>query len=541
MGGTLDIHRVRDFAKGAYKVWKWFLVALRWCSIIFFGVLFFVGLYFKLPWKVLVCLAVIPVVGVCVPKKIQPWVWGALTVLILSVWGWVHLPEQNSRQWQPYQYRQELLNIKRDHLPRGIENAADRYEAIFDEYDETIFYFSFQDGQSEQLTLFAPWDPDTYPSLDIWISKFEPAIRQIVDASEVEQCRFDIPYDLASMKPQLKRINQVKGWAQLLIRSANRDRFSEHQQQALPKLLTVPRMAQHLYQQQTLFDQAGAFHVELMGARALEAFMVETCDDPSLLAQIEDAFGGIDPQWPKNWPHILKREKLTVKNLAGLMYEVNSSGSVRISHNSMIALQRGLGYRPQRLFINQQRMNRLAVIGLWLSLPSNPQRLATVVDERFDHYSLQVQKGEQLPGYSLKYIWIKGLNFQSVIDWLAMQQVRYYWALDGQFMRHEAVVNQIRIFSALKKYFLEHKQWPERLAELEIDGSEYALTDPVNGKPFVYERLGEGFRLYSLGDNGVDDGGLNDAKDTKDDILLWPRIDIENNGPHPDKLVNHIG
>jgi len=477
----------------------------------------------------LACLAVIPIVGVCVPKKIQPWVWGTLTVLILSVWGWVHLPEQSSGKWQPYQYRQELLKIKREHLLRGTENAAARYEEIFDKHGETIFSFTFHDEKMKHLTLLAPWDLDTYPALDTWISEFDPAIRQIVDASGIEQCRFDIPYNLASMEPQLKRINQIKGWTQLLIRSANRDLFAGHQQSALPKLLAVPRIAQHLYQQQTLFDQAGAFHVELLGARALEAFMIKKCDDPDMLTQIEEAFLDIDPQWAGNWPRILAREKLTAKNLAGLMYEVNNSGKIRISHNAMMALQKGLGFYPRRLFINQQVMNRVAVIGLWLSLPSNPQRLATVVDKRFDHYSLQVQNGEQLSRSSVRYIWLKGLNAQSVINWLAIQQVGYYWALDGQFRRHEAVVRQIRIFSALKKYFLEHNRWPQQLAELEIDGSEYVLTDPVNGKPFVYEQLGDGFRLYSLGTNGTNDCGLNDAKDKKDDILLWPRIFIEDN------------
>ena len=313
-----------------------------------------------------------------------------------------------------------------------------------------------------------------------------------------------------------------------MIRSANRDLFAGNRQQALETLLAVTGMAQHLYQQQTLFDQAGAFHIELLGARAMETFIIDHCDDPNTLSQIARVFAELDPQWAGNWPDILLREKLTAKNLAGLMYEVNSSGAVRISHDSMIALQRGLGYRPRRLFVNQQVMNRVAVIGLWLSLPSNPKRLATVVDERFDHYSLRVQKGEQLPKYGLQYVWIKGLNAQSVIDWLAMQQVGYYWALDGQFLRHEAVVNQIRIFSALKKHFLEHDRWPKQLTELEIDDLEHVLTDPVNGKLFVYERLGDGFRLYSLGVNGTDDGGLNDAKDKKDDILLWPRIFIEN-------------
>ncbi|MHC4231402.1 MAG: hypothetical protein ACYSTW_02225, partial [Planctomycetota bacterium] len=63
MGAALDIRRITDFARGIYKAWKWFLVALRWCSILFFGMLFFVGLYFKLPSKTLACLALIPVVG----------------------------------------------------------------------------------------------------------------------------------------------------------------------------------------------------------------------------------------------------------------------------------------------------------------------------------------------------------------------------------------------------------------------------------------------------------------------------------------------
>jgi hypothetical protein len=30
-----------------------------------------------------------------------------------------------------------------------------------------------------------------------------------------------------------------------------------------------------------------------------------------------------------------------------------------------------------------------------------------------------------------------------------------------------------------------------------------------NGKPFLYKRVGDGFLLYSIGDNGRDDGGSN--------------------------------
>jgi hypothetical protein len=186
-------------------------------------------------------------------------------------------------------------------------------------------------------------------------------------------------------------------------------------------------MAQHLYQQQTLFDQSGAFDVELLASRAISVFIINHCENTDRLLEIERSFRQLDPRWTKNWTDILAREKLTAKNLTGLMYETNPAGKVRISRNAMMALQEGLGFYPRRLFAKQHVMNRLAAIGLWLALPSNPQRLSKVVDERFDHYSLQVQKGEKLPRYSLKYIWIKGYNAQTVIDWLAMQQVGYYW------------------------------------------------------------------------------------------------------------------
>ena len=515
--------KIKQTGKKIFVAWKVFLWCLRWLSIVLFGVLFFVGLYFKLPWKVLACISIIPLVGVFVPKKIQPWVWGGLTVFIVALWGWAHLPEHNSKDWEPYQYTDALHSIQEEYLLSDAENAADEYLTVFEEHGETIFTFNFHPPTEDKRTLSAPWDPQEYSFLDFWLSEFEPAVQQIIEASRIEQCRFEIPHNLASMKPQLERINRFKGWVRLMIRSANRDLFTGDRDRAFAKLMATLNMAQHLYQQQTLFDQSGAFDVELLAGRAISAFIVNHCENTDRLLEIERSFRQLDPRWAKNWTDILAREKLTAKNLTGLMYETNPAGKVRISRNAMMALQEGLGFYPRRLFAKQHVMNRLAAIGLWLALPSNPQRLSKVVDERFDHYSLQVQKGEKLPRYSLKYIWIKGYNAQTVIDWLAMQQVGYYWALDSQFRRHRAIVNQIQIFTSLKRYYLKHGQWPDRLEQLDIASDWAVFIDPLCDQPFVYSRTEQGFRLYSLGPNGVDDDGVNMYKGSQDDILLWPR------------------
>lgn len=523
----MDTQGIKKFGKGVYSAWRGLVWFLRWLSIVLFGVLFFVGIYFKLPWKVLACIAIIPVVGIFVPKKIQPWIWGSLTLLIVSLWGWVYLPERNSDPWRPYEYTDALETIATGYFGAGANNAADLYTDVLEEYGETVFSFQFSDDQAARRTLSDAWDPADYPFLDFWITEMTDGINRLIEAGSFPECRFEIPYNLAATKPQLQRINQIKGWVRILVWAANRDMFLGDPASAFIKLKAALQIAQHLYQQQTLFDQAAAFHIELLAARGLETLMIDHCSDPQMLSEIEALFDKLDPDWAGSWPDILLREKLTVKNLAGIMYEVNDSGRVRISHNAMMDLQAGLGFPPQRLFFNQHQMNRIAVIGLWLALPASPQRLAAMVDERFDHYSLQVQKGLSVPRYPFQYVWVKGLNAQSVIDWLAMQQVGYFWALDGQYLRHLSIVNQIRIFSALKRYHLQHQRWPQKLEDLDIPDAQYVLRDPLCRRPFAYELTDYGFRLYSLGSNGIDDGAENIPLEKKDDILLWPRMGTE--------------
>lgn len=49
--------------------------------------------------------------------------------------------------------------------------------------------------------------------------------------------------------------------------------------------------------------------------------------------------------------------------------------------------------------------------------------------------------------------------------------------------------------------------YPERLDDLVPTFLSEMPSDPFTGKPFVYERRGAGYLLYSVGQNGVDDGG----------------------------------
>lgn len=498
---------------------------LRWFSVGVFVLLFLMGLLLSVSWKILVCLAIIPVTAICFPKKVQSWVWVCLTGVLLGLFIWVLLPELNKENWKPYQFDTELQTLNNDHLPAGIDNAADRYSAIFDKHGETIFHYSFP-LEDERMVFATVWDPQKYPELDAWMTGFEPALEQLIEIARMEHCRFAIPHDLPSLDPQLQRVNQIKRWVRMLICSANRDLYLGQTDAALDKLLTGLGLARHLYQQQTLFDHAGAIHIEQFASIALRRYIIDRCDNPEAMTQIRQAYARIDPSWPGVWPRITARSKLMTKNLAGLLYEVNHTGRIRMSRNAMPALAKGLNYRIPR-WLRKQNMSKAATVGLWLFMPSSPDGLSTMIDERFDHYSRQVQRGEQFPKVTARFAFLlRGMNYKSIVDWLAMQQVQFYWALDEDFRQHQGFVRQAEIFCVLKRYHLAHGCWPEQLEMLELGSADNPLADPVHGKPYVYEQLGDGFRMYGLGANDKDDGGLNSPKEGKDDVPLWPRNDV---------------
>lgn len=535
-GNGLDVQKEQDSVNIIFKAWKWFLWGLRWFSVLVFSILFCVGLVLSLPWKMLVCFTIIPVTVVFLPKKAESWVWVCLTGIVLGLYIWVMLPELNKEAWKPYQFEQDLETIRNHHWIPGVPNAADLYQPLFEQYGETIFGYPFS-VDIEKYAFRNIWNPAEYPDLNEWTDVFEPAAERFIAASQTEQCQFDIPHDLPSLGPHMQRVNQCKGWARMLIRSANRDLFAGRKEEALEKMLAVLSLAGHLYQQKTLFDQAGAFHIELFASGALKRFMIDYCDDPETLSRIEQAYEKLDPDWAGGWPDIVALLKLHAKNLVGTFYEVNPDGKTRMSRNAIPALAGGLGYRVPRVLM-KQNISKMLTIGMWLFLPASPEHIGKVIDKRFDYYSLQVQKGEQVPKIPARYMFIlNGLNFKSVIDWLAIEQAGFFWALNDDYLKHQGLVNRMHLYAALKRYRLEYGQWPESLDLVEIENIEDLLLDPVSLTNLVYERRDNEFWIYSIGSNLVDDGGLYEG-DGKDDILFWPQRSDKKEEKRPiDKIL----
>ena len=87
------------------------------------------------------------------------------------------------------------------------------------------------------------------------------------------------------------------------------------------------------------------------------------------------------------------------------------------------------------------------------------------------------------------------------------------------FDRQHAEVYQAKLGIALQLYHAQHGNYPEKLNVLVPDYLDELPKDPFSNQPFVYQKKGTGYVLYSFGSDGDDDGGTSD--NSRDGDLVW--------------------
>ena len=95
-----------------------------------------------------------------------------------------------------------------------------------------------------------------------------------------------------------------------------------------------------------------------------------------------------------------------------------------------------------------------------------------------------------------------------LLNWslLSFGKYAYAQALEGQD-RHEQMIRNLHLAFALAAYHADHSRYPEILAQLAPKYIDQIPVDLFSGKPLNYKLQGDGYLFYSVGDNGIDDGG----------------------------------
>jgi hypothetical protein len=115
---------------------------------------------------------------------------------------------------------------------------------------------------------------------------------------------------------------------------------------------------------------------------------------------------------------------------------------------------------------------------------------------------------------------------KSPYEMMALIEFNGFTKTDIRVVRANQTARMAAVGCALERYYLEFGRYPDSLAELAPRFVKETPQDLVDGKPLRYSRTPSGlFKLWSIGSDGKDDGGLTRSSTKLDGKILdwvWP-------------------
>jgi hypothetical protein len=504
------------------RVLSWAYTVERCIAAAMLAAVLVAALVVRAPWRINVVIALL-----LANVVLSPWRWRLLfdmaTVMVLAgVAVWAFRPNNDMGTWEPYSFDEDIARAEAARAMAPQENAAEVYRKLFAAYDADDFDSGLFAADPYQETPTRGWRDGEFPEVKSWLEDHAEGFAMLREATGLPQCRFPLATTQLERDAQMMRTNLAKRWGLVLVRAVNNDLGEGRNAAAMENIAVLRRMAGHLYQQQMLFDMPRGLSLERMAYNAMSRLIVEYGATEEQLGRMEEWLSDVEGTLEADWERVFEYEKLYVKHIAGLFYEINEAGKVRCSRNSILAIneQFKMGLHIVR---RMEHAPRVTGLFLWFTIPHRPEYAGRVIDQVFARYFATMSEpgGEDV---LRRRAADAELNYKGIIELAAWRAVNWAYPLRQQWQERRACRNATRVLIALKRHQQRSGDWPETLeAVTEVRDSQIA-ADPINGRRFAYHKNGDGFLLYSTGKNGIDENGRHDPREGSDDSWIWPSM-----------------
>ncbi len=180
-----------------------------------------------------------------------------------------------------------------------------------------------------------------------------------------------------------------------------------------------------------------------------------------------------------------------------------------------------------------RKLIKATTIVRWLYLPRDPEKALRLFREGFeecvDTSDEAVRKWREGRG-----VWRNWVDRRRAVVAMAGVSERLYYRMRKIHLWLASDQAGTLLIVGLRRYKTEEGRWPENLEDISALVDPEILTDVFTESAFVYELTEDGFRLYSKGKNGIDDGGKREKNvgtyydpnlidEGCDDRMIWPR------------------
>jgi hypothetical protein len=307
--------------------------------------------------------------------------------------------------------------------------------------------------------------------------------------------------------------------------AGNRDLGEGRFHKAMEKYFCLLRMAEHLYQQTHYLDFYYGFACEIPALQMIRHIVACSEISGEDIDRIADHLPTAANNWHNDISRLLEFEKFRFARRMASLYEINEQGKIRFTASFR------LRFEDRHEQQNSTRMGRFWRLYWLMNMPLDPKGLLDMADEEYYKFERFLESG---PFFGIDED-DDGLfhHFLRLLSNEARWRARTIWydklmytTFGGNYAKCVTQRRGTWLVLGLRKYKNSHGRWPQTLHMV----SEYVPTegflDPISNDTFVYVLDGDGFKLYSKGKNGIDEGGrwgyVHALDNHLDDIAIWP-------------------
>jgi hypothetical protein len=391
--------------------------------------------------------------------------------------------------------RRRLAAIRTAGEPVTMQDLADAYPPIPDDRNAALplaIAFSRMAEPSPDLDEVLPFlgraelpppgeplPPDMLAAIRTHLAANAEALRLLHEALGLEDCRFDVNFALGYTTVAAP-IASLRGAARLLRLEAIERTESGRVAEAGRSLRATLRLGRTLHRTSVLMDTLVRFGIDSAAASGIERWLARVTPPPTLLRELEDALRA------EADPAILRRVCLTERCMTIDFYDrsvINPPPGV--GNPALIISPRLDRYLPRAYF--------KADLACCLPLMNE------LVQAAARPYPDSVMTGMPLAA---------GIEDRIPRQYLFGRQHMTIWSFPFASVRtHMARLDCARVAIAAVRYRATHGAPPDILRALVPEFLDTVPQDPFNGYSILYRQLDDGFVVYTVGENGVDDRG----------------------------------
>jgi hypothetical protein len=323
-------------------------------------------------------------------------------------------------------------------------------------------------------------NPDDFTRLQEELDKVRPGLDEARKLQSMPRGRHPIVYDPFILDTKLPHVDAVRPIMTLLNYDALRQNQAQNSKSALIACRAELNTARSLGDEPIAVTQMVRMSGVSLTWRSVERTLAQGETSVADLAAMQDALRS-EEAFPRQV--VARGERAALHQ----MFSSIERGDVPLDNQFFkrsLWEEYAYGWSHRQKF-REAHPTMLAVMSRWIEFAQLPLHEQIAAERQFDQELRELKESEPI----------------AVLFIPALQKI-------GEASRRtHALLRCTMVALATERYRLEHKSWPASIDKLCPGYLRAVPLDPFDGQPPRYRRLDDGVVIYSVGRDGIDDGG----------------------------------